>query len=176
MLTCCAADTVTEQNLNRSVAFAQPCGVTSVLLSPAYLILLLCMAAGRCHSSVRADGAGGTNMICCSMTLQSERKRERRERETIWALKPAHPFHLPASAYATSEAYCMHRWPQAERQSALLACIYPQGDGFVLILVYVCRTVAPRKLRHPSATGSPRCSLEIANWFVRQCVVDPTGG
>lgn len=89
MLTCCAADTVTEQNLNRSVAFAQPCGVTSVLLSPAYLILLLCMAAGRCHSSVRADGAGGTNMICCSMTLQSERKRERRERERpseLWSL------------------------------------------------------------------------------------------
>lgn len=76
MLTSCAADTVTEQ-IGHQCCFLQPYGITSVLLSSVYLILLLCMAAGRSRSSVRADGAGGTNMICCSMTLQSERKRER---------------------------------------------------------------------------------------------------
>lgn len=113
MLTSCAADTVTELT-GQQCCLVQPYGLTSVLLSAVSLILPLCMAAGRSRFSVRAVGAGGTNMICCSMTLQSERKRERdRERD-----------HLSTEAFLLILSICL---PALMLQVKLAACTGDPG-------------------------------------------------
>lgn len=115
------ADIVT-QHIGHQCCLVHPHGVTGVLLSPVCLILLVCMAAGRSQSSVRADGAGGLGGgdkydLLQHDLAEQERGRERERPSELWTL-PAHPSHLPVGAYATTEAYCTARWPQASLSPA----------------------------------------------------------
>lgn len=176
MLTCCAADTVPEQT-----------GPPVLLLHSLVALPVFCYPR-RIFSSCFVWLQGGVIPVSELMVQGeqtwsaaawpcrvSERERERERPSELWSLLIL-SICLPVLMLQVKLTACTGD-PRLRGSRPCRLVFYPEGDGFVLILVNVCCTVAPRQLRHPlSATGSSRCSLEMANWFVRHSVVDPTGG